>query len=682
MHKGNILSRVESHLPAVLAMILAAVVLAVYWQVAGFGYILFDDPKYVRDNAMVTPGLTLEGVRWAFSLSGYASNWHPLTWLSHMLDVTIFGTDPGMHHLVNVLFHCANALLLFHVLRRMTGALWRPFAVAALFALHPLHVESVAWISERKDVLSTLFWMLAMLAYTSYVTRRGAWRYAMVALMLGLGLMAKPMLVTLPFALLLLDVWPLGRMTSLKVVPRLVLEKTPLFALAAASSALTFIAQRAGGAVERIEVLPMAQRLVNAVIAYAAYLAKMLWPAGLSFFYPYPASVEAALLAISLAVLAAVSVTCLVTFRRFPYLAVGWFWYVGTLVPVIGIVQVGSQSMADRYTYIPLVGIFMAVAWGMADLAGRVRYGRQALLAGLVVVLIVLAGLTRVQAGYWKDSATLFSRALAVTRDNFIAQTNLAAALFEQGDNQQAMGHAREALRIKPTYVPAMSNLGLGLLRQQRYADAAGLFRQALAYEPGNVTARLNLGAALVSMGRAGEAASAVREILRRDPAHAGARRLMEQIRAIELKTDERMRSMAGLLAIDPDNAALHYQLAGLKRLRGNDDEAIAHYGEALRVKPGLREALHALALIYSEQGRYDDALATLEKLVRAHPGDSDALYNTACIHAKRGRTEQAVQALEQAVARGFDNIELIRTDPDLANIRHTPYYRELVGDR
>jgi len=613
-------------------VVLATVVLAVYWQVTGFGYILFDDPKYVRDNAMVTSGLTLEAVRWAFSLSGYASNWHPLTWLSHMLDVTLFGTDPGMHHLVNVLFHCANALLLFVVLRRMTRALWRPFAVAALFALHPLHVESVAWISERKDVLSTLFWMLAMLAYSSYVTRRGAWRYAMVALMLGLGLMAKPMLVTLPFALLLLDVWPLGRMTSLRVVPRLVLEKAPLFALAAVSSVLTFLAQRAGGAVERIEVLPMAERLANAVTAYATYLAKMLCPAGLSFFYPYPASIEAAPLAISLVVLAAVSVTCLVTFRRFPYLAVGWSWYLGTLVPVIGIVQVGSQSMADRYTYINLVGIFMALAWGMHDLAGRVRYGRQVLLAGLTVVLIVLAGLTRVQAGYWKDSATLFSRALAVTRDNFIAQTNLAAALFEQGDNQAAMGHAREALRIKPTYVPAMSNLGLGLLRH--------------------------------------------------DPAHAGARRLMEQTRAIEHQTDERIRSMAGLLALDPNNAALHYQLAGLQRLRGNDDEAIAHYEEALRVKPGFREALYSLALIYAGQGRDTEALAALQAILDAHPGDTDALYNTACIHAKLGRTEQAVQALEEAMARGFDNIELIRTDPDLANIRHTPYYLELVGDR
>jgi len=488
--------------------------------------------------------------------------------------------------------------------------------------------------------------------------------------------------VTLPFVLLLLDVWPLGRMTSLRVVPRLVIEKAPLFALAVASSVLTFFAQRAGGSVERIEVLPMAERLANAVTAYATYLAKMLWPAGLSFFYPYPASVEAALLAISLVVLAAVSVTCLLTFRRFPYLAVGWFWYLGTLVPVIGIVQVGFQSMADRYTYIPLVGIFMALAWGMADLAGRVRYGRQVLLAGLTVVLIVLAGLTRVQAGYWKDSATLFSRALAVTRDNFIAHTNLAAALFEKGDNQAAMDHAREALRIKPTYVPAMSNLGLGLMRQHRYAEAAGLFRQALAYDPDNVPARLNLGAALVSMGRAGEAASAVREILRRDPAHAGARRLMEQIRIIELQTDERIRSLDGLLALDPDNAALHYQLAVLQRIRGNDDEAIVHYEEALRVKPGFREALHALALIYAGQGRDTEALAALQAILDAHPGDTDALYNTACIHAKLGRTEQSVQALKEAMARGFDNIELIRTDPDLANIRHTPYYRELVGDR
>jgi len=645
------------------------------------GFVNYDDPDYVYENPAVLAGLTAEGARWAFT-TGHAANWHPLTWLSHMADIELFGLRPWGHHLGSVLLHAINSALLLLALHAMTGSLWRSAFAAAVFALHPLRVESVAWVSERKDGLSGLFFMLTLLAYLQHVRRPRPLSLAGVSVLFALGLMAKPMLVTLPFVLLLLDVWPLGRMTSLRVVPRLVIEKAPLFALAVASSVLTFFAQRAGGSVERIEVLPMAERLANAVTAYATYLAKMLWPAGLSFFYPYPASVEAALLAISLVVLAAVSVTCLLTFRRFPYLAVGWFWYLGTLVPVIGIVQVGFQSMADRYTYIPLVGIFMALAWGMADLAGRVRYGRQVLLAGLTVVLIVLAGLTRVQAGYWKDSATLFSRALAVTRDNFIAHTNLAAALFEKGDNQAAMDHAREALRIKPTYVPAMSNLGLGLMRQHRYAEAAGLFRQALAYDPDNVPARLNLGAALVSMGRAGEAASAVREILRRDPAHAGARRLMEQIRIIELQTDERIRSLDGLLALDPDNAALHYQLAVLQRIRGNDDEAIVHYEEALRVKPGFREALHALALIYAGQGRDTEALAALQAILDAHPGDTDALYNTACIHAKLGRTEQSVQALKEAMARGFDNIELIRTDPDLANIRHTPYYRELVGDR
>jgi tetratricopeptide (TPR) repeat protein len=602
-----------------------------------------------------------------------------------MLDVTLFGTEPGMHHLVNVALHCVNSVLLFVVLRRMTGALWRPFAVAALFALHPLHVESVAWISERKDVLSTLFGMLAMLAYSSYVARRGAWRYAMVALMLALGLMAKPMLVTLPFVLLLLDVWPLSRVKAgqgAKEVVRLVLEKVPLFALAAASSVLTFIAQRAGGAVERIEVLPLAERLANAATAYAAYLAKMLWPVNLSFFYPYPATVHPLTLAVSLVVLAALTAAAFMTLRRFPYAAVGWFWYLGTLVPVIGIVQVGAQSMADRYTYIPLVGIFMALAWGVHELAGNMRYTRQVRWAGLALVLLVLTGLTRVQAGYWKDSATLFSRALAVTRDNFVAHTNLAAALFEQGDNQAAMDHAGEALRIKPTYVPAMSNLGLGLMRQQRFAEAAGIFRQALAYDPGNVNARLNLGASLLSLGRVDEAAAQAREILQGHPGHAGASALMEKVKVRQFEMDERIRSMNNLIAIEPDNAVLRFRLAGLERARGNTDEAVAHYEKALELKPGFREAQHALALLYSEQGRDDEALAVLEEVLRSHPEDTNALYNTACIHARQGRTDQALQALRKAVAQGFTNRELLRTDPDLANLRGTPGYRELTTGR
>ncbi len=386
-----------------MSLLMIVVTFAVYWQVGGYQFVNFDDGKYIFENPHVRPGLTADGFIWAFT-STYASNWHPLTWLSHMLDVQLFGLDPGPHHLVNVLFHSINTVLLFLLLLRMTGAYWQSVFVAALFALHPLHVESVAWVAERKDVLSAFFWMVTLLLYAWYVKRPGPTRYLLTLCSFALGLMAKPMLVTLPIVLLLLDYWPLGRLqfgqaglltrkepasAAQKRFPwSLLWEKAPFFALTAASSIVTIYAQHKGGAMSSIKVVPITFRFINALWAYVLYLAKMVWPVDLAVLYPLPITLTIAQGLFAGAFLGGVSFLVIRSAKRHPYFLVGWLWYLVTLVPVIGLVQVGSQSMADRYTYLPLIGIFIMLAWGMRIAAGNDRVRRAAVSAVAIILLI------------------------------------------------------------------------------------------------------------------------------------------------------------------------------------------------------------------------------------------------------------------------------------------------------
>ena len=390
--------------PGWIAIVLLAVTMMAYSAVGSFGFVNFDDPDYVYRNLQVAQGLTWSGVQWAFT-TGHASNWHPLTWISHMLDVQVFGLHPGAHHVINLLLHLANTLLLFGVLQRSTGATGRSALVAALFAVHPLHVESVVWIAERKDVLSTLFFMLTLWAYVSYTHSPALRRYLAVFVLLALGLMAKPMLVTLPFVLLLLDLWPLKRVGvdawDRATATRLVVEKIPLFALVAISSIVTFLVQREGGAVINLEGISLALRLSNALLSYIAYIGNMVWPSGLAILYPYPGSIPMWKSAAALALLLAASAAAIMAVRRRPYVTVGWFWYVGTLVPVIGIVQVGTQAMADRYTYIPLIGLFLLIAWGGYDLPGRESSRRVPLAAVCVMMVATLGVATWNQSRYW-----------------------------------------------------------------------------------------------------------------------------------------------------------------------------------------------------------------------------------------------------------------------------------------
>jgi len=437
--------------PLLLGAALALLTLAAYLPTFHNGFVNLDDGFYVTGNPRVREGITRASVAWALT-ANVANNWHPLTLLSHLLDVQLFGLDPAGHHTTSLLLHLANTLLLFAVLRGMTGTLWRSAAVAALFAVHPAHVESVAWVAERKDVLSALFWILAMAAWTSYARRPSLGRYLLVALMMGLGLMAKPMVVTLPFSLLLLDVWPLERISL--GWKRLVAEKLPLLALSAAASLVTLRYQQTSLA--PLDLVPWSLRLANAAVSYATYLGKLLLPRNLAVFYPIPLAIPIWQVAGAAALLAALTALAVWKARRAPWLLVGWLWFLGTLVPVIGLVQVGRQAMADRYTYIPSIGLFMAIVWGIAGLA---RERRMILAVASAAVIALLAVGTWTQTGYWRDSVTLYRHALAVTRGNYVAHVGLAKALVAKRDWEGAEEQYRAALALRPGLIEARAGL-------------------------------------------------------------------------------------------------------------------------------------------------------------------------------------------------------------------------------
>ncbi len=510
---------------------LVALVAVSFGPVAHHGFVNLDDEAYIVDNPYVEHGLTPAGIGWALT-SFYEGNWHPLTWMSHMLDVSLFGMAPGPHHLVSVILHALSAAILFLALFSMSGDRWPSTFTAALFAVHPLRVESVAWAAERKDVLGGFFWMLTLLSYAAYAKRPSAVRYALVVLSLALGLMSKPMLVTLPFVLILVDLWPIGRFVPWRVGRREVLEKLPLLGLSAVSSAITLTAQTRAGVVVPTDALPLGSRLAGAAVTYLAYLRKAIWPVDLAVFYPVsPASLtglEPALCAIALV---AVSFLAIRFARRRPHLTVGWFWYLGTLVPVIGLVQVGAQAMADRYTYVPLVGIILIVAWGARDLAARWPIGKAVLVALACAAVLACVVMTRHQVSSWRDSRALFEHALQVSPDNFVAHNGLGIVSVGDGDLARAAAHFESALRAKPDYAFALNNLGGVLARQGKLADAATRFREALRIQPTYVDARFNLGLVLESQGDRTRAAAEYEEVLRIESGSLSARTALERVR-------------------------------------------------------------------------------------------------------------------------------------------------------
>lgn len=515
-----------------VALLLSAVVVALYWQTSHFDFVMYDDGKYVTANGHVKAGLTLSGVRWAFT-STYDANWFPLTWLSHMATVQLFGLNAGAHHLVNVIFHAINSFLMFFVFWRLTGTLWRSAFVAALFALHPLHVESVAWVAERKDVLSAFFWLTTMLAYYGYGKRPGTGRYLFTLFLFTCGLMTKPMLVTLPFVLLLLDFWPLRRFSPpsdsacaptgmpTASVPRLILEKVPFIVLSIASSILTFIVQRKGGAVNELDHSSLLFNAANAFVSYVRYIIKMFWPREMAVFYPVELSLPPWQTVAAVIFLLFLSAVVLWQRKRRPYLAVGWFWYVGTLVPVVGFVRVGLHAIADRYTYIPLVGLFIMISWGMAEAATRSKGIKVVASCVAMAAVVVLAVLSHLQLATWRNNYTLFQHAIAVTENNWLAHNNLATALVADGRLDEALYHVGEALRSKPDYASAYNNLGVIYNRRGDIAQTIVAYDKALSIDPALSETRFNLGLVYLGSGEKEKALRQYRILERFDRAQA-----------------------------------------------------------------------------------------------------------------------------------------------------------------
>ncbi len=502
----------EKHRALLLCLLLAAATLGLYWPAVHFDFINYDDPDYVTFNPEVQHGLTLRGIAWAFT-TFHASNWHPLTWISHMADASLYGPHPAGHHFTSILLHMASVVLLFLVLWQWTGVQWRSALVAALFALHPLHVESVAWISERKDVLCAFFWLLTMLAYYRYAThpnghRRGWYGLALTAF--ALGLLCKPMIVTLPLVLLVLDFWPLNRLPT----PRVFLEKIPFAALAGVAAVITLRAQHAAHSIITLQALPFSERLANALVSYVFYLWKMIWPADLALPYPFSHAWTFGQAAGAGLLLAAITVFAFLRIRRQPYLVVGWLWFLITLLPVIGLVQVGTQFMADRYTYLPLTGIFLMLIWAIPETCFnnfKTSIPVAVVATGIVAALYLQCDR---QLHYWSDSATLFEHTVAVTGDNLLAEYNLGEALARRGDEAQAIVHYQKALALRPGPVEAQSNpqpqarynLGLIYLHQREWASAEELFRVFVKENPGLPNARRALAEALAGEGRDAEA--------------------------------------------------------------------------------------------------------------------------------------------------------------------------------
>ena len=564
--------------------LLTAAVFAAYGQTLRFGFVSYDDPAYVTDNIHVNAGVTWNGIVWAFTHS-WAGNWFPLTWLSHMLDCQLFGLDSGLHHLTNVCIHVLATFLLYAVLRRITNARWPSAMVAALFALHPLHVESVAWIAERKDVLSAFFWMLTLWAYAKYVARPGPLRYALTLLAFCLGLMAKPMVVTLPLVMLLLDYWPFARGLRL-------LEKLPFFGLSAAASVVTYLVHQKVAAVASLESLPMGPRIENALVSYAVYVGKMFWPTRLAVFYPYPSGslVWPAILAgLGLAVVTAAAVRAA---RQRPYFLVGWLWYLVTLAPVIGLIQAGQQARADRYMYIPMIGLSIALVWGAREiLQSRPRLGAAIALG----IAAACAALTWSQAGYWRDSVSLFQHAVDVTTDNYIARFNLAGVLSMRGDDGEAARQLAEAVRIRPG--SALAHLGLGrlLAKQGRTEEALAQLHTAALLQPGDASIHYQIGAALGAAGRTYEAAGELSEAVRLDPNDADARGNLGMALAILGRLPEAAGEFSTAVQLKPDDASARFNLGTALARLGRWREAVAQFSEAVRIDPGYAEARVAL---------------------------------------------------------------------------------------
>ncbi len=609
----------------IVAALLALAVLVTFGGARDCDFTLADDPHYVLLNPWVRGGISWEGVRWAFT-SGHAANWHPLTWLSHMLDVEWFGLEPAGHHATSVVLHAVSAVLCLFALERLTRRFWPSAAVALLFALHPLRVESVAWVSERKDVLCACFFFAILLAHARHAEQPSRARLAWVLVLLALGLLAKPMLVTVPFLLLVLEGWPLGRARELGW-RRLALEKIPLFALVALSSVVTFLVQSRGGAVQSVEAVPISVRLLHAASACLTYLRQLVWPANLCVYYPYPREGQALNFGLALAALGGITWMVLRERTRRAYLLTGWLWFLGMLVPVIGIVQVGSQAHADRYTYLPSVGITLALVWLAADLLCKApRWCAPALtLAAAALLALQSHALVRT----WKDSTTLFERALAVGEESALIHQSLGQVLAERGELEPAIVHLRRSVELQPDFAAAHGGLGAALLTRGELEGAATHLQRAIELDPRDAVPHCNLGLLLEKRG----------------------------------DLDGALAAYQATTALDPWNSTAHAHAAKLLGMRGKLDEALASYRAARVIASEDLELVRFTAVTLTLLGRVEEAIAEYELLLRLSPDDVDALNNVAWIRATHPDARMRNGA--DAVRRAERARDLLRASPN-----------------
>jgi Tfp pilus assembly protein PilF len=598
------------------SLLLGLAVLTIYWPVQSFDFVNFDDDHYITGNRQVQGGLSMEAFRWSFT-TFHTGNWHPLTWIAHMADFEVYGLNPGGHHWTSVLIHCAGTVLLFLVLSGMTGSIWASGLVAALFAFHPLHVESVAWVAERKDVLSGFFWILTMGAYAHYVRQPCIGRYLLVALSFVMGLLSKPMVVTLPFVLLLLDYWPLRRFAEAKTVfdkwalrsaaPNrsavlwAVLEKIPLLILIVPSSIVTITAQRSANTFASLGDHPIEERITNALASYMDYICKTVWPVDLSVMYFHPGMPPVWKTGLAVFLLSSITYLVIRKTREMPFLLVGWLWYLGTLVPVIGIVQVGSQSMADRYTYIPLVGLFIALAWGIKGIIEKRPCLKPCRIALSVLVLSSLAFLSSSQVETWKDSVTLFEHALTVSSANPVAHNNLGAAYdANEGSCENALPHFLKAIELRKEYADAYNNLGSCAFRKGDYEDAIRYFRRAVEADPQFVRGRINLGLMMMKKEKIDAAEEEFRQVLR----------------------------------IDPFQEAAHTNMAAILMNQGSFGSAESHLRETLRINPRDADAHNNIGVVLLKEGKIEDAASHFRKALIIAPGHQFAGSNLQKIFA------------------------------------------------
>lgn len=653
------------------ALVLATII--AFEPVRHNDFISYDDYAYVAENEQVRGGITRESVIWAFTTS-HKANWHPLTWLSHMLDCELFELNPVWHHLVNLLFHIANALLLFWVFKRMTGKVWLSGFVAAVFALHPLNVEPVVWVAERKTVVSGLFWMLTIAAYVRYSERPSIARYLLAIFVYGLTIMTKPTVVTLPFVLLLLDFWPLQRLEFLhnnkskdstqpeSAEPRfrvsstwrLVTEKIPLFALAAILGTITFLVQKSGGAMLPAERLTLSYRIGNALVSYVSYISKMVYPSRLAIFYPHPGTSLPPWQPIAcLVVLAIASAGIIYRIRQHRYLAVGWLWYLGTLVPVIGVIQAGSQAMADRYTYLPSIGISIMAAWGAVELLSKLRYRSiwLGILAGLLLTAMVVR--TRMQVQHWKNNLTLYRYTLAVTENNAIIRNSYGCAFFEEEQPDEAIKQLKEALRISPRFSLARSNLGRIYLKQGKVNEAIACFNEVLRVGKDSPDVYYFLGLAEVRQEKYDDAVTHFTDALRLKQGHINAR------------------------------LQLAYTLVKLDRVR----QAVEHFYKILQLKPDHLTALNGVAWVLATRNDIEtqEPIKAVEFAERAceltNYQNAGAMDTLAAAYAAAGKFSLAIETAEKAVelAISQNNIELtqeIQNRLRLYKVKQ-PYYEK-----